>query len=133
MSALEIIGKPLERQLRGLNVALRAGSAERARRHARDAVSLVNEVTDLDLVADDLLLVLAEGAKAGRSGGEVLEALLERGVRRRLEESGALVRGDDGEHHATRDGDDLRDEVRGLLGAGVSPIDDDPRWGDLLG
>jgi hypothetical protein len=131
MNALDIVHEPLRRQLRGLSVALRAGSTQRARQHARDAVSLVNEATDLELTADDLLLALAEGARTQRSGADVVERLLEVGVRRRLEASGALVI--EGQTaRFTRDDDELRRHVRSLLGSRASAIDSDPRWGRLL-
>ena len=53
MQSLELVNGPLQRQLRSLNVALRGGSSERARDHARSAVALINEATDLNLAADD--------------------------------------------------------------------------------
>jgi hypothetical protein len=71
MHSLELVNQPLQRQLRGLNVALRGGSPERAREHARNAVALVNEATDLNLTCDDLLLTLAEGARFTRLPGDL--------------------------------------------------------------
>lgn len=131
MHSLELVNRPLQRQLRGLNVALRGGSSERAREHARNAVALVNEATDLNLTCDDLLLTLAEGAREGRKGAEILDRLLERGVHRRLLSRGSLVVGDDGAAF-TRQPEDLRLEVRGLLGTDSRGELDDPRWGELL-
>jgi hypothetical protein len=131
MHSLELVNQPLQRQLRSLNVALRGGSTRQAREHARNAVALVNEATDLDLRADDLLLTLAEGAREGRKGAEILDRLLERGIHRRLLSRGSLVVGDGGAAF-TRLPDDLRDEVRGLLGSDASGALDDPRWADLL-
>jgi hypothetical protein len=128
-----LIQSPLERQLRGLNVALRASATERTWRHAADAVALINEVTDLSLRAEDLLKALLEGAEAGAGGQEVLDALLELGVQRRLLARGSLVV-EDGVGRFTRAEDEVRQEVRGLLGAaGDSTVDRDPRWRDLLG
>jgi hypothetical protein len=132
MHSLELVNQPLQRQLRGLNVALRGGSTERAREHARNAVALVNEATDLDLRADDLLLALAEGAREGRKGSEILDRLLERGIHRRLLSRGSLVVGEHGARFTRLPGD-LRDEVRGLLGSDASGDLGDPRWDDLLG
>jgi hypothetical protein len=133
INALEIVNRPLQRQLRGLSVALRAGSTERARRHARHAVALVNEATDLSLTADDLLLTLADGARSRCGGAEVVERLLEVGVQRRLEARGSLVV-EGGERRFTREEDDLRAEIRALLGVGgESELDSDPRWAELLG
>jgi hypothetical protein len=131
MRALDLVNAPLQRQLRALSVALRAGARERARMHAANAVALVNEATDLSLSADDLLQALADGARAGRSGADVIERLLEVGVRRRLEARGSLVYESAGLRF-TRDGEHLRREVQRLLGVGESPIDRDPRWGRLL-
>jgi hypothetical protein len=131
MHSLELVNQPLQRQLRSLNVALRGGSTMRAREHARNAVALVNEATDLDLRADDLLLTLAEGAREGCKGAEILDRLLERGIHRRLLSRGSLVVGETGAAF-TRMPDDLRDEVRGLLGSDASGELDDPRWADLL-
>jgi hypothetical protein len=131
MHSLELVNRPLQRQLRSLNVALRGGSSERAREHAQHAVALVNEATDLNLTADDLLLTLAEGAREGQKGAEILDRLLERGVHRRLLSRGSLVVG---EHGATftRLPEDLRLEVRSLLGTDAPGQLDDPRWGELL-
>lgn len=131
MHSLELVNKPLQRQLRGLNLALRGGSSARAREHARNAVALINEATDLTLTADDLLLTLAEGAREGKQGAEILDRLLERGIHRRLLSRGSLVVG---EHGAcfTRLPDDLRDEVRSLLGSDGTGDLDDPRWAELL-
>jgi hypothetical protein len=131
MQSLELVNGPLQRQLRSLNVALRGGSSERARDHARNAVALINEATDLNLAADDLLLTLAEGAREGKKGPEILDRLLERGVHRRLLSRGSLVVGENGACF-TRLPEDLRDEVRGLLGADAPGELDDPRWGQLL-
>jgi hypothetical protein len=131
MQALDLVNRPLQRQLRALAVALRAGSAERAHAHADCAVALINEATDLSLEADDLLAALTEGARSSRPGGEVIDILLEAGVRRRLEACGALV-SDGGRARFTRDAGELRREVRRLLGAGGSPVDSDPRWRALL-
>jgi hypothetical protein len=128
----QLIQSPLERQLRGLNVALRGGAAQRTWRHAADAVALVNEVTDLSLRAEDLLKALLEGAEGGSNGQEVLDGLLELGVQRRLLARGSLVV-EDGVSRFTRDEDDLRQEVRCLLGAASdSLVDRDPRWRALL-
>jgi hypothetical protein len=132
MHSLELVNQPLQRQLRGLNVALRGGSPERAREHARNAVALVNEATDLDLRAEDLLLALAEGAREGHKGSEILDRLLERGIHRRLLSRGSLVVGEQGARFTRLPGD-LRDEVRGLLGSDSSGSLGDPRWDDLLG
>jgi hypothetical protein len=131
MHSLELVNRPLQRQLRSLNVALRGGSSDRAREHARNAVALVNEATDLNLTCDDLLLTLAEGAREGQKGAEILDRLLERGVHRRLLSRGSLVVGDEGATF-TRRPEDLRDEVRGLLGTDAPGELDDPRWGELL-
>jgi hypothetical protein len=129
--ALELVSDPLQRQLRGLNVALRGGSSSRAREHARNAVALINEATDLQLTPDDLLLALADGAREQRGGEEVVDRLLEIGVHRRLLERGTLVL-EEGNARFTREPAELRLEVRGLLGAGGSAIDADPRWARLL-
>jgi len=129
----QLIQRPLERQLRGLNVALRGAATERTWRHAADAVSLINEVTDLSLRAEDLLKTLLEGAEAGNNGQQVLDSLLEMGVQRRLVARGSLVV-EDGVGRFTRPDDDLRLEVRSLLGAASdSAVDRDPRWRALLG
>jgi hypothetical protein len=130
--AFALIQRPLEAQIRALNVAVRGSSAERAWAHASNAVALINEVTDLTLTAEDLLRGLLEGAEAGCSGQEVLDALLELGVQRRLLARGSLVE-QDGIKHFTRDDDALRTEVRALLGEAESDPLDDPRWRDLLG
>jgi len=54
-------------------------------------------------------------------------------VQRRLIARGTLVV-EDGVRRFTRDDDDLRVEVRALLGAtSASTIDSDPRWRALLG
>jgi hypothetical protein len=131
VNALDIVYDPLRRQLRALSVALRAGSTDRARRHARDAVALVNEATDLSLTSDDLLLALAEGARANSSGADVIERLLELGVQRQLQATGALVI-DEGNARFTKDDDELRRAVKRLLGSRASTIDSDPRWAALL-
>jgi hypothetical protein len=132
VNSLQIVNRPLQRQLRAIAVALRAGSVERTREHAAQAVALVNEATDLTLRPEDLLGALAEGATLHRSGEEVIERLLETGVRRRLEAQGALVV-EDGEPHFTRDDEQLRLDVRALLGVSRdSLLDTDPRWSDLL-
>ena len=128
----QLIQQPLERQLRGLNVALRGAATERTWRHAADAVALINEVTDLTLRAEDLLKTLLEGAEAGSNGQQVLDALLEMGVQRRLVARGSLVV-EDGVGRFTRPDDDLRLEVRSLLGAASdTAVDRDPRWRELL-
>lgn len=130
--AFDLIRRPLERQIKGINVAVRAGSTERTWLHARSAVALINEATDLALRPDDLLQALLEGAEAGRNGQQVIDALLELGVQRRLIERGTLVM-EDGVGRFTRDGEELRAEVRSLLGAHAeTSIDRDPRWRDLL-
>jgi hypothetical protein len=131
MHSLELVNQPLQRQLRSLNVALRGGSTVRAGEHARNAVALVNEATDLDLTADDLLLTLAEGAREGRKGAEILDRLLERGIHRGLVSRGSLVLDEHGASF-TRLPDDLRDEVRSLLGSDAAGELDDPRWAELL-
>jgi hypothetical protein len=131
VNALDIVYDPLRRQLRALSVALRAGSTDRARQHARDAVALVNEATDLSLTSDDLLLALAEGARANSSGADVIERLLELGVQRQLQATGALVI-DEGTARFTKDNDELRLAVKRLLGSRSSAIDSDPRWARLL-
>jgi hypothetical protein len=128
----QLIQRPLERQLRGLNVALRGAATERTWRHAADAIALINEVTDLSLRAEDLLKTLLEGAESGSNGQDVLDSLLEMGVQRRLLARGSLVV-EDGVGRFTRPDDDLRMEVRGLLGAASdSAVDRDPRWRALL-
>jgi hypothetical protein len=132
MSPLDLVNPALQRQLRGLSVALRGGATDRARDHARSAIALVNEATDLSLTADDLLLALADGARTNRSGAAVIEHLLEVGVHRRLEARGAIVV-EGGQTRFTRADDELRREVRALLGASESAIDSDPRWSQLLG
>jgi hypothetical protein len=104
----KLIQGPLERQLRGLNVALRGAATERTWRHAADAVALINEVTDLTLRAEDLLKTLLEGAESGSNGQEVLDSLLELGVQRRLVARGSLVVDLDGTVHALGEGDTLR-------------------------
>ena len=131
MHSLELVNRPLQRQLRSLNVALRGGSSDRAREHARNAVALVNEATDLNLTCDDLLLTLAEGAREGRKGAEILDRLLERGVHRRLLSRGSLVVGDAGRHlHAAAGGSAPRGA--GPARDGRPGELDDPRWGELL-
>jgi len=119
MKTLDLVSRPLQRQLRALAIALRAGSTERAWAHAANAAALVNEATDLTLSADDLLAALADGARTGRSGADVIERLLELGVRKQLQRPGG-------------DADELKREVRRLLGASESAIDRDPRWSELL-
>jgi hypothetical protein len=126
-----LIQRPLEAQIRALNVAVRASAPERAWRHAAYAVSLINEATDLTLTAEDLLRALLQGAESGRSGQEVLDALLELGVQRRLLARGSLVEVD-GVRRFTREEDELRTEVRQLLGERDSDFTTDPRWRDLL-
>jgi hypothetical protein len=127
-----LIQGPLERQLRGLNVALRASAADRAYAHAADAVALMNEATDLALTAEDLLQALLDGAESGSSGQQVIDALLEHAVQRKLIARGVLVV-EDGVRRFTKAEDDLRSEVRGLLGtSGASELDRDPRWRGLL-
>ena len=127
-----LIQRPLERQLRGLNVALRGAAPEQAYRHAGDAVALINEATDLSLAPDDLLQALLDGAEARSTGQEVIDALLELGVRQRLLARGSLVI-EDGIRRFTRDDEELRSEVRALLGSSAdSELDRDPRWRSLL-
>src|SRR3954467_13159183 len=120
-----MVYEPLRRQLRGLSVALRGGSTDRARQHARDAVSLVNEATDLSLTSDDLLLALAEGARANSSGADVIERLLELGVQRQLQAAGALVI-DQGTARFTKDDDELRSALKRLLGSRSCALPTDP-------
>jgi hypothetical protein len=126
-----LIQRPLQAQIRALNVAVRGSAAERAWQHASNAVALINEVTDLALTADDLLRGLLEGAETGLNGQDVLDALLELGVQRRLMARGTLVERD-GVKHFTRDDDALREEVRELLGDRGGDLLDDPRWRMLL-
>jgi hypothetical protein len=126
-----LIQRPLEAQIRALNVAVRGSATERAWQHASNAVALINEVTDLSLTAEDLLRGLLEGAEAGLTGQDVLDGLLELGVQRRLMARGTLVELD-GVKHFTRDDDALRQEVRGLLGDRLGDPLDDPRWRNLL-
>jgi hypothetical protein len=126
-----LIQRPLEAQIRALNVAVRGSATERAWQHASNAVALINEVTDLELTAEDLLRGLLEGAESGSSGQQVLDALLELGVQRRLLARGTLVERD-GVKHFTRDDDELREEVRRLLGDREGDPLDDPRWRRLL-
>ncbi len=131
-SPFTLIQRPLERQLRGLNVALRGGAADRAYAHAADAVALINEATDLTLTPEDLLQSLLDGAERQATGQEDIDALLELGVRRRLVDRGWLVV-EDGVRRFTRDEDVLRVEVRTLLGSRPdAEIDRDPRWRALL-
>ncbi len=130
--AFDLIRRPLERQIRGIDMAVRAASTERTWMHARSAIALINEATDLTLRPDDLLNALLEGAEAGRSGQDVIDALLELGVQRRLIERGTLVM-EDGVGRFTREGEELRLEVKRLLGARAeSDLDRDPRWQELL-
>lgn len=127
-----LIQQPLERQLRALNVALRGASADRAFQHAANAVALMNEATDLSLTAEDLLQSLLDGAERHATGQEVIDALLEIGVKRRLLDRGWLVV-EDGVRRFTRDERSLRVEVRTLLGTRAdSEVDRDPRWRALL-
>jgi hypothetical protein len=126
-----LIQRPLEAQIRALNVAVRGSATERAWQHASNAVALINEVTDLTLTAEDLLRGLLEGAETGQNGQDVLDALLELGVQRRLMARGTLVERD-GVRHFTRGDDALRAEVRGLLGDRAGDPLDDPRWRMLL-
>ena len=127
-----LIQRPLERQLRALNVALRGAATDRAFEHAADAVALMNEATDLGLTAEDLLQALLDGAERQASGQEVIDALLELGVKRRLVDRGWLVI-EDGVRRFTRDERSLRVEVRTLLGTRAdSEVDRDPRWRALL-
>ncbi len=130
--AFGLIQRPLEAQIRALNVAVRGSATERAWAHASNAVALINEVTDLTLTAEDLLRGLLEGAEAGCSGQEVLDTLLDLGVQRRLLARGSLVE-QDGVKRFTRDDNELRIEVRALLGEPENDPLDDPRWRDLLG
>jgi hypothetical protein len=129
--AFLLIRYPLEAQIRGLNVAVRASATERAWEHARNAVALINEVTDLSLTAEDLLAGLLDGAETGKSGQEVLDALLELGVQRRLIARGTLVVSE-GRSTFTREEAELRIEVRELLGDRASDPLADPRWRALL-
>lgn len=131
-AAFSLIQRPLEAQIRALNVAVRGRASERAWEHAANAVALINEATDLSLTPDDLLRALLSGAESGSSGQQVLDALLELGVQRRLIARGSLVV-EAGVSRFTREDDELRAEVRGLLGDGVTSIDADPRWSSLLG
>jgi hypothetical protein len=127
-----LIQRPLERQLRALNVALRGAAADRAFHHAAYAVALMNEATDLSLTAEDLLQALLDGAERQSTGQGVIDALLELGVRRRLVDRGWLVI-EDGVRRFTRDETSLRVEVRTLLGTRAdSEVDRDPRWRALL-
>ena len=130
--SFQLIRHPLEAQIRALNVALRGSATERAWEHARNAVSLINEVTDLTLTAEDLLSGLLEGAETGKSGQEVLDGLLELGVQRRLIARGTLVVSE-GRSTFTREEPELRLEVRELLGDRASDPLADPRWQALLG
>jgi hypothetical protein len=130
-AAFSLIQRPLEAQIRALNVAVRGRASERAWEHAANAVALINEATDLSLTPDDLLRALLSGAESGSSGQQVLDALLELGVQRRLLARGTLVERD-GVKHFTRDDDALRDEVRRLLGDRNGDPLDDPRWRQLL-
>ena len=130
--AFALIQRPLEAQIRALNVAIRGSATERAWRHASLAVALINEVTDLQLTAEDLLRSLLEGAEAGSTGQDVLDALLEVGVQRRLIARGSLVVVD-GVSRFTREEEELRAEVRELLGERSSDPLADPRWQALLG
>jgi hypothetical protein len=132
MKTLDLVSRPLQRQLRALAVALRAGSTERARAHAANAAALVNEATDLALSAHDLLAALADGARTGRSGSDVIERLLEVGVRKRLDARSRMAGADVATAPRAVDAEALRREVRRLLGASESAIDRDPRWSDLL-
>ncbi len=128
----ELIQRPLERQLRALNVALRAAAVDRAHDHAGHAVALMNEATDLALTPEDLLQALLDGAERHSTGQDVIDALLELGVKRRLVDRGWLVI-EDGERRFTRDETLLRVEVRTLLGTRAdSELDRDPRWRALL-
>jgi hypothetical protein len=131
-TAFSLIQRPLEAQIRALNVAVRGHATARAWQHAAYAVALINEATDLTLTAEDLLRSLLEGAEAGASGQEVLDALLELGVKRLLIARGSLVV-EDGVRKFTREDDALRAEVRELLGERPIDILADPRWSDLLG
>jgi len=130
--AFALIRRPLERQIRALDVAVRGEAPERAWGHATNAVALINEVTDLTLTGEDLLRGLLTGAENGSSGQDVLDCLLELGVQRRLVARGTLVV-EDGRGRFTRDDADLRTEVRALLGdRRDSVVDYDPRWRALL-
>jgi hypothetical protein len=129
--AFSLIQRPLEAQIRSLNVAVRAHSTQRAWEHAAYAVALINEATDLTLCAEDLLKALLAGAESGSSGQEVLDALLELGVKQRLIARGSLVE-EDGVRRFTVEDAELRAEVRELLGERRTVILADPRWADLL-
>jgi hypothetical protein len=130
--AFTLIQRPLEAQIRALNVAVRGHATDRAWQHAANAVALINEATDLNLTAEDLLRALLDGAEAGASGQQVLDALLEQGVKSRLIARGSLVV-EDGVRRFTRDDTELRAEVRELLGDRPSDLLADPRWDELLG
>jgi hypothetical protein len=129
--AFSLIQRPLEAQIRSLNVAVRAHSTRRAWEHAAYAVALINEATDLNLRAEDLLKALLAGAETGSSGQEVLDALLELGVKQRLMARGSLVE-EHGVRRFTVEDAELRAEVRELLGERRTDILADPRWADLL-
>lgn len=130
--AFSLIQRPLESQIRALNVAVRGHATKRAWQHAAYAVALINEATDLSLTAEDLLRALLQGAEAGSSGQEVLDALLELGVKQRLIARGSLVV-EDGVRRFTREDEQLRAEVRELLGERPCDMLADPRWNELLG
>jgi hypothetical protein len=129
--AFQLIQRPLESQIRSLNVAVRAHSTRRAWQHAAYAVALINEATDLELRAEDLLRALLAGAESGSSGQQVLDALLELGVKQRLIARGSLVV-EDGVRRFTREDEELRAEVRELLGERPFDVLSDPRWDELL-
>ena len=112
--AFSLIQRPLEAQIRSLNVAVRAHSTRRAWQHAANAVALINEATDLNLRAEDLL-----------------RALLELGVKQRLIARGSMVE-EDGVRRFTVEDEALRAEVRELLGERRTDFMADPRWADLL-
>jgi hypothetical protein len=129
--AFSLIQRPLEAQIRSLNVAVRAHSTRRAWQHAANAVALINEATDLNLRAEDLLRALLAGAETGSSGQQVLDALLELGVKQRLIARGSMVE-EDGVRRFTVEDEALRAEVRELLGERRTDFMADPRWADLL-
>ena len=128
---LSLIERPLERQIRALDAAIRDGAVERCCRHAAYAVALINEASDLSLAADDLLNALLQGVEQRLDGQEVLDGLLARGVERRLLERGDLVI-DEGVRRPARDAEDLRCSMEDALGTTLHAIDMDPRWRTLL-
>ncbi len=128
---LSLIERPLERQIRALDTAIRDGAVERCCRHATYAVALINEASDLSLAADDLLNALLQGVEQHLDGQEVLDGLLARGVERRLLERGDLVI-DEGVRRPACDAEELRCSMEDALGTALHAIDMDPRWRTLL-